>query len=73
MTLITKHLENKNAPNIQQMESDKRYKDNQTRIMNQNSETMKPIINMKTQLELVRQNKSTLEQTMVNGTSSRRV
>ena len=73
MTLITKHLENKNAPNIQQMESDKRYKDNQTRIMNQNNETMKPIINMKTQLELVRQNKSTLEQTMVNGTSSRRV
>ena len=73
MTLITKHLENKNAPNIQQMESDKRYKDNQTRIMNQNNETMKPIIDMKTQLELVRQNKSTLEQTMVNGTSSRRV
>ena len=73
MSLITKHLENKNAPNIQQMESDKRYKDNQTRIMNQNNETMKPIINMKTQLELVRQNKSTLEQTMVNGTSSRRV
>ena len=73
MTLITKHLENRNAPNIQQMESDKRYKDNQTRIMNQNNETMKPIIDMKTQLELVRQNKSTLEQTMVNGTSSRRV
>ena len=73
MTLITKHLENKNAPNIQQMESDKRYKDNQTRITNQNNETMKPIIDMKTQLELVRQNKSTLEQTMVNGTSSRRV
>jgi len=73
MSLITKHLENKNAPNIQQMESDKRYKDNQTRIINQNYETMKPIINMKTQLELVRQNKSTLEQTMVNGTSSRRV
>ena len=73
MTLITKHLENRNAPNIQQMESDKRYKDNQTRIMTQNSETMKPIIDMKTQLELVRQNKSTLEQTMVNGTTSRRV
>ena len=72
MTLITKHLENMNTPHIRQMESELRFKENQERIMNQNNQTLSPIIDMRKQMEQVRKSKVTLNQSMVNGTTSRR-
>ena len=60
-----------NTPHIRQMESDRRFKENQERIMNQNNEIMSPIIDMRKQMEQVRKSNVTLNQSLVNGTTSR--
>ena len=72
MTLLSEFQKNLTTPQVLQKERDQRYMDNQHRILIQRSETTTGIIDMSKQMEEVRKSNVTLNQNMVNGTTSRR-
>ena len=71
MTVFSDFQKNLNEPLIKQRESDERFRVHQNHVLEQNTKHIDPIIDMRKQLELVRQNKSTLSQSLVSGTTSR--
>jgi len=71
MTLLSDFQKNLSAPKLKQRESDREYKTHQNDILERQTKFIDPIIDMRKQLELVRQNKSTLSQSLVSGTTSR--